>query len=168
MLKAYTGRHAGLPLHEAAGAGHTGIVEDLLRGRCDPRGRDAAAETALLRAARRGYVSVVEVRCSQHVGSDPASACCWAPRASALSGDVGGCYASCQTLTLIFMCAAAEAALTCAAEPRHRQSHAGVFMHCVHIPCLLSELGAGPRRGRGGRGQHGRHHAADCVVLLRA
>lgn len=91
MAKAYTGRHAGLPLHEAAGAGHTGIVEDLLRGRCDPRGRDAAAETALLRAARRGYVSVVEVRCSQHVGSDSASACCWAPRGFAWSGDVGGC-----------------------------------------------------------------------------
>ena len=54
-------RTAGLPLHEAAGAGHTGIVEDLLRGHSDPRVRDAEAETALLRAARRGFVGAVEV-----------------------------------------------------------------------------------------------------------
>lgn len=55
-------RVAGLPLHEAAGAGHTEIVADLLRGRADPVLRDAARESALLRAARRGFVGIVEAR----------------------------------------------------------------------------------------------------------
>ncbi|KAK9839638.1 hypothetical protein WJX81_002250 [Elliptochloris bilobata] len=60
LLLADANPNVGLPLHEAAGAGHTGIVEDLLRRRSDPGVRDNAAETALLRAARRGFVGVVE------------------------------------------------------------------------------------------------------------
>jgi len=36
-------------------------VTDLLRGRADPALRDAARESALLRAARRGFVGAVEV-----------------------------------------------------------------------------------------------------------
>ena len=67
---------AGLPLHEAAGAGHTGIVEDLLRGRSDPRACDADAETALLRAARRGFVGAVEVVPSASVPLRSTCLCC--------------------------------------------------------------------------------------------
>ncbi len=50
------------PLHEASGGGHVPVVTALLAARANPNVANADAETPLLRAARRGYSGVVEVR----------------------------------------------------------------------------------------------------------